>query len=64
MRPWGFSVWFPEAVQFFKGLQADNTKAYWSARTAFCQTSVRGPMAALPGELSGESGPGRAVRGR
>ena len=24
----GFSGWSPEAVQFFKGLQADNTKAY------------------------------------
>jgi hypothetical protein len=28
----GFSGWSPEAVQFFEGLQADNTKAYWSAR--------------------------------
>jgi hypothetical protein len=27
MRPWVFSGWSPEAVQFFKGLQADNTKA-------------------------------------
>ena len=56
----GFSGWSPEAVQFFKGLQADNTKAYWSAHKAFCETSVREPMAALLDELSGESGPGRA----
>ncbi|SRR5260370_29248127 len=27
----GFSGWSPEAVQFFKGRQAENTKAYWSA---------------------------------
>ena|SRR5690348_9981183 len=27
----GFSGWSPEAVEFFQDLQADNTKAYWSA---------------------------------
>jgi hypothetical protein len=59
----GFSGWSPEAVQFFRGLQAD-TKACWSAHEAFCETSVREPMAALPDELSGEFGPGRTVRGR
>jgi hypothetical protein len=32
-------------VQFFTGLQADNIKAYWSAHKAFCETSVREPMA-------------------
>jgi hypothetical protein len=26
-----FLGWFPEAVQFFTGLEADNTKACWSA---------------------------------
>jgi hypothetical protein len=36
----GFSGWSPEAVQFFKGLQADNTKACWGARKAFYETSV------------------------
>jgi uncharacterized protein (DUF2461 family) len=45
-------------VQFFKGLQAGNTKAYRSAHKAFYQTSVREPMAALLDELSGEFGPG------
>jgi uncharacterized protein (DUF2461 family) len=53
-----------EAVQFFKRLQADNTKAYWSARKAFYQTSVRDRVAALLDDLSGEIGPGRAVAGR
>jgi uncharacterized protein (DUF2461 family) len=42
----------PKAVQFFKGLQADNTKAYWSAHKAFYQTSVREPLAALLDELT------------
>ncbi len=60
----GFSGWSPEAVQFFKGRQADSTKAYWSAHKAFYETSVREPMAVLLDELSGESGPGRTVPGR
>ena len=55
----GFAGWSPEAVWFFRGLQADNTRAYRSAHKAFCETSVREPMAALLDELSGESGPGR-----
>lgn len=58
----GFSGWSAQAVEFFKGLQADNTKAYWSARKAFYETSVREPMAELLGELSGEFGPGRISR--
>jgi hypothetical protein len=51
-------------VQFFKGLPADNTKACWSAYKAFCETSVREPVAALLDELGGEFGPGRMVPGR
>jgi hypothetical protein len=27
----GFSGWSPDAVEFFAGLQSDNTKAYWTA---------------------------------
>ena len=34
-------------MQFFKSLQADNTKAYRGAHKAFCETSVREAMAAL-----------------
>jgi uncharacterized protein (TIGR02453 family) len=58
----GFSGWSTEAVEFFKGLQADNTKAYWSAHKALYEASVREPMAELLGELSGEFGPGRIAR--
>ena len=58
----GFSGWPPEAVEFFQGLRADNTKAYWSAHKAVYETSVREPMAELLGELSGEFGPGRIAR--
>jgi uncharacterized protein (DUF2461 family) len=52
----GFSGWCPEAVKFFEGLRADNTKTYWSAHKEFYEVSVRGPMAELLDELSGELG--------
>jgi uncharacterized protein (TIGR02453 family) len=58
----GFSGWSTEAAEFFKGLQADNTKAYWSAHKALYEASVREPMAELLSELSGEFGPGRIAR--
>ena len=58
----GFSGWSPEAVEFFEGLEADNTKAYWDSHKAFYETSVHEPMAALLDELSGEFGPGRIAR--
>lgn len=58
----GFSGWSPEAVEFFEGLAADNTKAYWSAHKARYEQSVREPMAELLDELSGEFGPGRIAR--
>jgi uncharacterized protein (TIGR02453 family) len=58
----GFSGWPAEAVEFFSGLQADNTKAYWTAHRAVYEESVRAPMAELLGELSGEFGPGRIAR--
>jgi len=58
----GFSGWPAEAVKFFSGLAADNTKPYWTAHKAVYEASVREPMAELLGELSGEFGPGRIAR--
>ena len=58
----GFSGWPTEAVEFFQGLRADNTKAYWTAHKTVYEASVREPMAGLLGELSGEFGPGRIAR--
>ena len=51
-----------EAVEFFTGLQADNTKAYWSAHKELYEASVREPMAGLLTGLSGEFGPWRISR--
>ena len=58
----GFSGWPAEAVTFFEGLAADNTKAYWSAHRDFYEASVREPMAELLDELSAEFGPGKIAR--
>lgn len=58
----GFSGWPPDAVEFFQGLRADNTKAHWSAHKYLYEASVRGPMAELLVDLSGEFGPGRITR--
>jgi uncharacterized protein (TIGR02453 family) len=49
-------------VEFFQGLQADNTKAYWSAHKAVYEAAVREPMAEMLRELCGEFGPGRISR--
>jgi uncharacterized protein (TIGR02453 family) len=49
-------------MEFFEGLHADNTKAYWSAHKTVYEASVREPMAGLLSELSGEFGPGRISR--
>ena len=40
-----FSGWPLEVVEFFRGLQADNTKAYWNVHQARYEASVREPMA-------------------
>jgi uncharacterized protein (TIGR02453 family) len=58
----GFSGWPTEAAEFFQGLRANNTKAYWTAHKTVYEASVREPMAGLLGELSGEFGPGRIAR--
>ena len=58
----GFAGWSAEAVEFFRGLEADNTKVYWSTHKSFYEASVREPMAELLSELSAEFGPARIAR--
>jgi uncharacterized protein (TIGR02453 family) len=57
-----FSGWPIEAVEFYEGLAADNSKTYWTAHKAVYEESVHAPMAALLAELEGEFGPGRIFR--
>lgn len=45
------------AVEFFEGLEADNSKAYWSDHAEWYRDHVRRPMEALLAELEPEFGP-------
>ena len=47
MSPSGFGGFPPEAITFFEGLEADNSKSYWLANKVTFDTAVRGPMEAL-----------------
>ena len=57
-----FSGWPIEAVEFYEGLQADNSKVYWQAHKEVYEQCVRGPMEQLLAELSNEFGPGKLFR--
>jgi uncharacterized protein (TIGR02453 family) len=51
-----------EALEFFEGLEADNSKAYWQANKATYETTVLAPMEALLAELEPDYGEGRVFR--
>jgi uncharacterized protein (TIGR02453 family) len=51
-----FEGWPRAAVGFYAGLEADNSKAYWTAHKATYEADVRGPMQALVDALAAEFG--------
>jgi uncharacterized protein (TIGR02453 family) len=57
-----FSGWPAEAVEFYEGLVADNSKTYWTAHKEVFDTKVHAPMADLLAELADEFGAGRIFR--
>ena len=57
-----FSGWPAEALEFYEGLAADNTKSYWTAHKARYERDVYAPMAALLEELEPEFGEGKIFR--
>ena len=57
-----FRGWPVEAIEFFDGLEADNSKAYWEAHKQLYQQDVRAPMDELLGELAPDFGPGKVFR--
>jgi uncharacterized protein (TIGR02453 family) len=57
-----FRGWPVEALEFFEGLEADNSKAYWQRNKAVYETQVRAPMQELLAELAPEWGEGRIFR--
>jgi uncharacterized protein (TIGR02453 family) len=57
-----FRGWPAEAVEFYEGLEADNSKAYWQDHKAVYDKLVRGPMDELLTELGPEFGEGKVFR--
>jgi uncharacterized protein (TIGR02453 family) len=57
-----FNGWPEEALDFYEGLEADNSKTYWTANKATYEASVLGPMTALLEELAGDFGEGKIFR--
>jgi uncharacterized protein (TIGR02453 family) len=54
---------FPEeALDFYEGLEADNSKTYWQQHKTTYETCVRAPMQALLDALEPEFGPGKIFR--
>jgi uncharacterized protein (TIGR02453 family) len=57
-----FRGWPVEALEFYEGLAADNSKTYWLAHKATYDEIVYAPMAALLAELEAEFGPAKIFR--
>jgi uncharacterized protein (TIGR02453 family) len=55
----GFPV---EALDFYEGLEDDNTKSYWTAHRQVYEDAVRAPVLALTEALAPEFGPVKVFR--
>jgi uncharacterized protein (TIGR02453 family) len=57
-----FSGWPKRAFAFYEGLEADNSKEYWTAHREVYEMDVLAPMEALLAELEPEFGEARLFR--
>jgi uncharacterized protein (TIGR02453 family) len=57
-----FSGWPAEALEFYEGLEADNSKAYWTKHKSVYEDKVLRPMSELVEELAGEFGEPKIFR--
>jgi uncharacterized protein (TIGR02453 family) len=57
-----FRGWAEEALEFFAGLEVDNSKSYWQQNKERYETLVRAPMEELIEELAPEWGEGKIFR--
>ncbi len=57
-----FRGWPDEAIDFYDGLEEDNSRAYWTAHKAVYDESVKAPMEELLAELAPEFGEGKIFR--
>jgi uncharacterized protein (TIGR02453 family) len=57
-----FRGWPSEALEFYEGLEADNSKTYWLAHKDSYDRQVYAPMVELLAELQPEFGAGKVFR--
>jgi uncharacterized protein (TIGR02453 family) len=57
-----FQGWPEDALDFYDGLEADNSKTYWLANKQTYETCVLAPMKELLAELAPEHGEGKIFR--
>ncbi len=57
-----FDGWPEEALDFYEGLEADNTRTYWTAHKHIYDELVLGPMTELAEELGPEFGEWKIFR--
>src|SRR3954454_1978898 len=57
-----FKGWPNTAIDFFDGLEDDNSKTYWQANKPTYDNDVKAPMQALLEELQAEFGEGKIFR--
>jgi uncharacterized protein (TIGR02453 family) len=57
-----FRGWPEEAIEFYEGLEADNSKTYWQRHKETYERLVLAPMEELLNELEPEFGEGRIFR--
>jgi uncharacterized protein (TIGR02453 family) len=57
-----FQGWSEEAIEFYDGLEEDNSKGYWQLHKATYDGAVKRPMEELLIELADEFGAGRIFR--
>jgi uncharacterized protein (TIGR02453 family) len=57
-----FKGWPSSAIEFFDGLEFDNSKTYWQANKATYDEGVKAPMVELLAELEDEFGDGKIFR--
>lgn len=57
-----FTGWPDAAIEFYRGLEADNSKEYWTRHKPEYDAEVLAPMQALLADLAGEFGEAKIFR--
>ena len=57
LAPMTFRGWPQDALDFYVGLEADNSKTYWQAHKPIYDECVKAPFLALSDEIEREFGP-------